>query len=97
MKRNLFTLAFVLIVMSMVLAACAGAAPTESAPQETVAAEPAQPEATAAPAAPSGYGETMSAVQARGRLVCGVNGQQPGFSSVDPSGAYTGLDVDFCK
>ena len=97
MKRNLFTLAFVLIVMSMVLAACAGAAPTESAPQETVPAEPAQPEATAAPAAPSGYGETLCAVQERGRLVCGVNGQVPGFSNVDPSGAYTGLDVDFCR
>jgi general L-amino acid transport system substrate-binding protein len=44
-----------------------------------------------------GFGETLAAVQARGNLVCGVNGQLPGFSFLDPSGAYAGFDVDFCR
>ena len=42
-------------------------------------------------------GDTMQAVQDRGTLVCGVNGQVPGFSFVDEQGAWSGFDVDYCK
>ncbi len=42
-------------------------------------------------------GGRLDAVLSRGSLVCGVNGQLPGFSFVDETGAYSGLDVDYCK
>jgi general L-amino acid transport system substrate-binding protein len=44
-----------------------------------------------------GFGETLEAVQSRGSLICGVNGQLPGFSFLDPDGNYSGFDVDFCR
>jgi general L-amino acid transport system substrate-binding protein len=44
-----------------------------------------------------GFGETLQAVQARGNLICGVNGQLPGFSFLDPDGNYSGFDADFCR
>lgn len=56
MKRYMFWLLSILIVASMVLAACAPAtpAPTEAATAEPVATEaPAEPEATEAPALPA--------------------------------------------
>ena len=45
----------------------------------------------------SGSSETLSAVKARGALVCGVNEGLPGFSFVDERGGWTGFDVDFCR
>jgi general L-amino acid transport system substrate-binding protein len=36
-------------------------------------------------------------VKARGKLVCGVSGELPGFSFVDKNGKYAGLDVDVCR
>jgi len=44
-----------------------------------------------------GFGETLKSVQARGNLICGVNGQLPGFSFLDPDGKYSGFDADFCR
>jgi general L-amino acid transport system substrate-binding protein len=44
-----------------------------------------------------GFGETLKAVQARGNLICGVNGQLPAFSFLDPQGNYAGFDADFCR
>lgn len=44
-----------------------------------------------------GFGETLAAVQARGNIICGVNGQLPGFSFLDPQGNYVGFDADFCR
>ncbi len=40
---------------------------------------------------------TLDAVKQRGQLVCGVNVGLPGFSVADEKGAWTGLDVDYCK
>jgi general L-amino acid transport system substrate-binding protein len=40
---------------------------------------------------------TLKAVQARGELVCGANGQLAGFGMPDPQGNWTGFDVDFCR
>lgn len=40
---------------------------------------------------------TLSTVIDRGSLICGVNGQLPGFSFVDNKGEYSGMDVDFCR
>lgn len=46
--------------------------------------------------APAGGGR-LDVVKERGQLICGVDGGIPGFSFVDESGTYTGLDVDICK
>ncbi|MBP1702777.1 MAG: extracellular solute-binding protein, family 3 [Chloroflexi bacterium] len=67
---------------------------TVEVPAEAPAATPqVQIEVAQAP----GFGETLAAVQARGTLICGVNGQLPGFSFLDPQGAFNGFDVDFCR
>jgi general L-amino acid transport system substrate-binding protein len=42
-------------------------------------------------------GKTLDAVRARGQLVCGVNTVQAGFTMIDSRGAWSGLDVDFCR
>lgn len=39
----------------------------------------------------------LNEVKSREKLVCGVSGQLPGFSFVDSSGEYSGLDVDVCR
>lgn len=39
----------------------------------------------------------LNIVKSRGKLICGVNGQLPGFSSVDEKGEYSGMDVDLCR
>lgn len=39
----------------------------------------------------------LGTVKNRGSLICGVNGQLPGFSYVDEKGEYSGMDVDFCR
>ena len=40
---------------------------------------------------------TREEVVRRGFLQCGVSTGSPGFSSVDPLGNWTGLDVDICR
>ncbi len=40
---------------------------------------------------------TREEVVKRGFLKCGVSTGSPGFSSVDPQGKWTGLDVDICR
>ena len=39
----------------------------------------------------------LDTVKERGYLICGVSGELPGFSFVDATGAYAGLDVDLCR
>ena len=39
----------------------------------------------------------LQVVLERGKLICGVNGQLPGFSYLDPNGQMTGFDADFCR
>jgi general L-amino acid transport system substrate-binding protein len=41
--------------------------------------------------------QTLKTVKDRGALVCGVSQGLPGFSNPDDKGAWTGLDVDFCR
>jgi len=85
--RKLFALTGILIIASLVLAACGGAAATEA---------PAAATEAPAAAAPAGFGTTLATVKARGNLICGVNAQVPGFGFVDESGNYSGFDVDYC-
>jgi len=53
--------------------------------------------ATTGFAAAAGSSPTLTAVKARGSLVCGVNEGLPGFSNLDERGVWTGFDVDFCR
>lgn len=46
---------------------------------------------------PAHAGKTLDAIKSRGQLVCGVNTGLAGFSQADSNGAWTGLDVDYCK
>jgi len=90
----------VVIILSLVVGACAPPAAPTAAPviQTVVVTAPAgTPQVQVQVAQAPGFGETLKAVQARGNVVCGVNGQLPGFSFLDPSGAYAGFDVDFCR
>lgn len=43
-------------------------------------------------------GSLLDTVRERGYLICGVNGQVPGFSFLDPdTSEWSGFDVDFCR
>ena len=44
-----------------------------------------------------GSNSRLGTVTERGSLVCGVNGQLPGFSFVDENGEYLGMDADLCR
>ena len=48
-------------------------------------------------AAPASAQSTLEAVKKRDQLICGANGQLPGFSVVDDRGNWQGLDVDLCR
>ena len=39
----------------------------------------------------------LATVLSRGKLLCGVSGELPGFSFVTQDGKYSGLDVDVCR
>ena len=39
----------------------------------------------------------LGTVKSRGTLICGVNGQLPGFSFINENGEYSGIDVDLCR
>ena len=41
--------------------------------------------------------DTLSDVQAKGSLTCGVSTGTPGFSAPDSSGNWSGVDVDVCR
>lgn len=46
---------------------------------------------------PAGYGETLKAVQAYGKVKCGVHTSLPGFGYLDENGKNVGFDIDFCR
>ncbi len=39
----------------------------------------------------------LQTVKNRGKLICGINGEVPGFSFVNEQGEYSGLDVQICR
>ncbi len=45
----------------------------------------------------SGTSSLLDRIQSRGNLICGVNGQLPGFSFVDENGEYSGMDAEYCR
>jgi general L-amino acid transport system substrate-binding protein len=40
---------------------------------------------------------TLDVVKKRGKLLCGANGEAPGFSTESADKQWSGLDVDFCR
>jgi general L-amino acid transport system substrate-binding protein len=46
---------------------------------------------------PGSTNNRLAKVKSRGKLICGVNGQLPGFSVVNENGKYSGMDVDLCR
>jgi general L-amino acid transport system substrate-binding protein len=95
---------FVLVVLSMLLAACAPAAAPAVAPAATTAPAAAPAATSAGPATtgnsaikPTGFGDVLKGVLARGKLKCGINPSNPGFSVIDPNGNASGLDIDMCR
>jgi general L-amino acid transport system substrate-binding protein len=97
-----------IVVLSFLLTACAPAAapaPAQAQPaaQEQKPAEQVQsePAAAAAPAeqaaAPAGFGETLKAVQARGKVRVGTQNTSQAFGYVDTAGKFSGFDIDYSK
>jgi general L-amino acid transport system substrate-binding protein len=107
--RKLLVLLTVLMVTSLVLAACgapaepAPAEPAEPAPAEPAEPEPAEPEPTEEPSTTEGPapaaqgGGVMEAVKARGKVVCGGRTDLAGFGMLDDAGRNMGFDIDLCR
>jgi general L-amino acid transport system substrate-binding protein len=64
--------------------------PTEVAPAETAAA-------TEEIVAPPPTQNILATVKARGKLVCGVHNELPGFGYIDSNGKNAGFDTDLCR
>ncbi len=103
LRKSVLWLLMTGLLAGLVLAACQQTTPSgEGAVKEVVKTVvvtvqvPAEGGAAQA-AVPQGYGATLKAVKERGYLICGVNGQLPGFSYVDQEGKWSGFDVDFCR
>lgn len=79
--RNWSSLLFATLLLAVPLTAC-----TTSGP-----------DTTSTPGSAQTSRSRLDAVKERGKLICGVEGGIPGFSFVDESGQYSGLDVDVCK
>ena len=111
MNKRFSMMGIALLVIAIVYSACSSpaAAPAATpAPAEAAAATAATAEAAAttateaapaaAAAAPAAQtGSLLDTVKSRGKVICGVNNQLPGFGVVDQNGSYAGFDVDFCK
>ncbi|NJO43766.1 MAG: amino acid ABC transporter substrate-binding protein [Cyanobacteria bacterium CRU_2_1] len=69
------------------LSACSPASDTAQAPDSE----------SGSPAVSGGGTSRLDTIISRGKLICGVEGTIPGFSFVDSSGQYSGLDVDVCR
>ena len=82
-----------IFVLTM-LAACRGSPESDKAANAAVAATPA---IVAAPGAASVEGPTLKAVRARGRVMCAVAQDIPGFAARDVLGQWRGFDIDICR
>jgi general L-amino acid transport system substrate-binding protein len=100
MSRKLFAVFSVLIALSLLAVACGGEQPVTTVEviktvvvEVPVEGEALPPEIIQA----AGYGETLQAVLARGKVVCGVHTELLGFGYLDENGRNIGFDIDFCR
>lgn len=92
MRRSLFVLSSLLVLVVLLLVACQGQSPECPTCPEC----PKCPEApAAAPAA--GTGTLLETIKARGKVVCGVHTSLPGFGYLDSAGKNVGFDIDLCR
>lgn len=101
MKRWVFLSPTLLVVLALLVGACAPSAPPEGGQVEVtrlvevtreVPAE-GEPPVIQAP----GYGEIRQRVLDRGRLVCGGRTDLLGFGYLDANGRNIGFDIDLCR
>ena len=106
--RRLLSILSLLIISSMLLAACGGApapAETEAPAEPTEAAAPAEttepateaPSETEGPAPAAQGGGILEAVKSRGTLICGGRTDLAGFGMLDDAGNNIGFDIDLCR
>lgn len=100
--RKLFPVMAVLIVFSMIAAACGGTPVTTPATGEqpkiveTVVVTVEVPGETII-TKPEAYGSIAARVRERGKLICGIHTSLLGFGYLDANGRNVGFDVDFCR
>jgi general L-amino acid transport system substrate-binding protein len=101
MFRKLFVVFSVLIAISLLAVACGGddaAVETVEVIKTVIVEVPVEGEAAAPEIIQAaGYGETLQAVLARGKVVCGVHTELLGFGYLDANGRNIGFDIDFCR
>lgn len=85
LKRNWVRLFGLILFSCFGLVACDSDAP------------PASPSTSPTPNATTPSSNRLGIIKQRGKLVCGVSGELPGFSFVDAQGNYAGLDADICR
>jgi len=110
--RRLLTILSLLIISSMLLAACGAPAPAEteapaeptsapaeptSAPAEATEPPTEAPSETEGPAPAAQGGGILEAVKARGKLICGGRTDLAGFGMLDDAGNNIGFDIDVCR
>jgi general L-amino acid transport system substrate-binding protein len=101
---NRFRLSFIgLVVLALVVTACGDEVAPSPGQDTTPGADTPAPTAdnggddnTPEPE-PAPTGGRLSLVRDRGELICGVNGNLPGFSFLEPDGTNSGFDADFCR
>ena len=94
-----------LLILALVVTACGDAPPptdgeqaSQDAATSTAPDASEAPEESAAASQPATSGDDrLATVQERGQLICGVNGELPGFSVVNDEGDMEGFDADFCR
>jgi general L-amino acid transport system substrate-binding protein len=98
--RKLFAITGILMIASLVLAACGGSAPAPSGGGETVTVVetvvvevPGETVITQ----PQGYGSILARVKERGKVVCGGRTDLAGFGMLDDAGNNSGFDIDLCR
>lgn len=81
LKNNFFPSTLLVGILTLSLTACGGNGESTTSSESDSSANTSR----------------LDTVIARGNVICGVNGQLPGFSFVNENGEYSGMDVDICK
>jgi general L-amino acid transport system substrate-binding protein len=92
MSRKLYILLATLVILSMLVSACAKAPATE--PAKAPATEPAE---EGGEEVQFQRGEILARVLERGKLVCGGRTDLLGFGYLDENGRNIGFDIDLCR
>lgn len=87
MKTRLFATLSVILILAFLIASCSSPAPTTAPPEEVPEEMPEEPTAE----------KMLDTIKARGKLVCGVHTELPGFGYLDANGKNVGFDTDLCR